>query len=204
MNALLLAPLLLRAGLVPRIIPIVGLIGAPLLLAGSVGILFGVIDQVSAAGFLAAVLIAGWEIALGFWLLLKGSTPRPWIGSMPRRGRSNSSMHTEHVKAANPAYERLLQDYVDYHLALVVVGGFFTLALLAFGVGSWVRFRRAPRASSDAPTSVRRRQFHRGAAAGRRCGGQPEQRPQPTAGLAGAIGTPATSSRPRRVSSHNR
>lgn len=64
---------------------------------------------------------------------------------MPRRGRSNSSMHTEHVKAANPAYERLLQDYVDYHLALVVVGGFFTLALLAFGVGSWVRFRRAPR-----------------------------------------------------------
>ena len=71
-NALLLAPLLLRAGLVPRIIPIVGLIGAPLLLAGSVGILFGVIDQVSAAGFLSAVLIAAWEIALGFWLLLKG------------------------------------------------------------------------------------------------------------------------------------
>jgi hypothetical protein len=71
-NALLLAPLLLRAGLVPRIIPIVGLIGAPLLLAGSAGILFGVIDQVSAAGFMAAVLIAAWEIALGFWLLLKG------------------------------------------------------------------------------------------------------------------------------------
>lgn len=71
-NALLLAPLLLRAGLVPRIIPIVGLIGAPLLLAAAVGILFGVIDQVSAAGFLSAVLIAAWEIALGFWLLLKG------------------------------------------------------------------------------------------------------------------------------------
>jgi hypothetical protein len=71
-NALLLAPLLLRAGLVPRIIPIVGLIGAPLLLAAALGTLFGVIDQVSAAGFLAAVLIAAWEIALGFWLLLKG------------------------------------------------------------------------------------------------------------------------------------
>ena len=71
-NALLLAPLLLRAGLVPRIIPIIGLIGAPLLLGAAVGILFGVIDQVSAAGFLSAVLIAAWEIALGFWLLLKG------------------------------------------------------------------------------------------------------------------------------------
>jgi hypothetical protein len=42
-----------------------------LLLAASVGILFAVIDKVSAVGFLA-MLIAGWEIALGFWLVLKG------------------------------------------------------------------------------------------------------------------------------------
>lgn len=63
-------------------------------------------------------------------------------------------MHTEHVKAANPAYERLLQDYVDYHLALVVVGGFFTLALLALRrrlVGAVPA--GAAWASSDAPTS---------------------------------------------------
>jgi hypothetical protein len=71
-NALLLAPLLLRAGLVPRIIPLIGLVGAPMLLAASVGILFGVIEQVSAWGFLAALLIAAWEIALGFWLVIKG------------------------------------------------------------------------------------------------------------------------------------
>jgi hypothetical protein len=71
-NALLLAPLLLRAGLVPRLIPLIGLIGAPLLLAASVGILFGVIEQVSAWGFMAALLIAAWEIALGFWLVIKG------------------------------------------------------------------------------------------------------------------------------------
>lgn len=43
-----------------------------LLLAASVGILFGVIDQVSAVGFLAALLIAGWEIPLGFWLVIQG------------------------------------------------------------------------------------------------------------------------------------
>jgi hypothetical protein len=71
-NALLLAPLLLRAGLVPRLIPLIGLIGAPMLLAASVGILFGVIEQVSVWGFLAALLIAEWEIALGFWLVIKG------------------------------------------------------------------------------------------------------------------------------------
>ena len=71
-NALLLAPLLLRARLVPRIIPVVGLIGAPLLLAAAAGSLFGLIDQVSPAGLLSAVPIAAWEITLGVWLVVKG------------------------------------------------------------------------------------------------------------------------------------
>mgnify|MGYP000172625102 FL=1 len=74
-NALLLAPLLLRAGLVPRALPIIGLVGAPLLLAASVGTLFGIIDQVSPVGFLSALLIAAWEIGLGFWLVIKGFNP---------------------------------------------------------------------------------------------------------------------------------
>ena len=43
-----------------------------LLLAASVGILFAVIDQVSAVGLLSALVSAGWEIALGFWLVIKG------------------------------------------------------------------------------------------------------------------------------------
>ncbi len=74
-NALLLAPLLLRAGLVPRALPLMGLVGAPLLLAASVGTLFGIIDQVSPVGFLSALLIAAWEIGLGFWLVIKGFNP---------------------------------------------------------------------------------------------------------------------------------
>ena len=47
-NALLLGSLMYRSRLVPRIIPIVGLIGAPLLLASVLLQLFGVIDNVSA------------------------------------------------------------------------------------------------------------------------------------------------------------
>ena len=74
-NALLLAPLLLRAGLVPRALPLMGLVGAPLLLVASVGTLFGIIDQVSSVGFLSALLIAAWEIGLGFWLVIKGFNP---------------------------------------------------------------------------------------------------------------------------------
>lgn len=49
------------------------------------------------------------------------------------------------MQASNPAYERLVQDYTDYHLALVVVGSVFTLALLSLGVFSMLRLRRAPR-----------------------------------------------------------
>lgn len=71
-NALLLAPLLLASRLVPRIIPAIGLVGAGLLLAAAVGSLFGVVDQVSPIGFLSAVPIATWEIALGCYLVIKG------------------------------------------------------------------------------------------------------------------------------------
>ena len=54
-------------------------------------------------------------------------------------------MRTEIVKATNPAYERLLQDYTEFHMALVVVGGLFMLALLGFGGFTWARSRQAPR-----------------------------------------------------------
>lgn len=49
------------------------------------------------------------------------------------------------LTAGNAAYDSLLQDYVRFHEALVVVGGVFTLALTALGIFAWVRFRRAPR-----------------------------------------------------------
>ena len=51
-NAVLLGTLLYRSRLVPRIIPTVGLIGAPLLFAAFVATVFGGIDQVSATAFL--------------------------------------------------------------------------------------------------------------------------------------------------------
>src|SRR5215207_8965670 len=44
-NALLLGSLLYRSGLVPRIIPLVGLIGAPVLFASDLAVLFGVWTQ---------------------------------------------------------------------------------------------------------------------------------------------------------------
>jgi hypothetical protein len=71
-NALLLGSLLFRSGLVPRWIPTLGLLGAPLLLASSVGVILGGWDQTSTIGALAALPIAVWEFALGLRLTLKG------------------------------------------------------------------------------------------------------------------------------------
>ena len=52
-----------RSRLVPRIIPTVGLIGAPLILASATCTIFGLWDQVSSAGGALALPIAAWEFA---------------------------------------------------------------------------------------------------------------------------------------------
>lgn len=74
-NALLLGWLLYRSRLVPRILPIIGFVGAPLLALSVVATLFGAIDQVSPMAGLAALPIAAWEISLGVWLIAKGFSP---------------------------------------------------------------------------------------------------------------------------------
>jgi hypothetical protein len=75
-NALLLGSLMYRSRLVPRIIPTIGLIGAPLLLASSTGTLFGLHHQVSPTATLLALPVAAWELSLGVWMTVKGfNTP---------------------------------------------------------------------------------------------------------------------------------
>jgi len=71
-SALCLATVLHRTGLVPRIIPAIGLVGAPVLVASSVASLFGAYDQVSVPAMLAALPIATWELSVGCWMLFKG------------------------------------------------------------------------------------------------------------------------------------
>lgn len=76
-NALLLGSLLYRSRLVPRVLPVMGLIGAPLLIAAAVAILFGGIEQISAWTAVATLPVAAWELSLGVWLVAKGFRPSP-------------------------------------------------------------------------------------------------------------------------------
>jgi hypothetical protein len=86
-NALLLGTLLYRSRLVPRILPLVGLIGAPLLLASDAAVLFGVWGRISVPSGLLAIPIAVWEFSLGIWLVVKGFRPSP-ITAAPLPGRT--------------------------------------------------------------------------------------------------------------------
>jgi hypothetical protein len=86
LNALLLGSVLYRSGLVPRILPAVGLVGAPLLLASDVAVLFGLHDRVAATAALAALPIAAWELSLGVYLTVKGFRPSAVAALPPAPG----------------------------------------------------------------------------------------------------------------------
>jgi hypothetical protein len=74
-NALCLGYVMYRSGLVPRVLPLMGLVGAPLLLASDILIFFGVIDRVSPFAAVAFIPIAVWELSLGVYLTVKGFKP---------------------------------------------------------------------------------------------------------------------------------
>jgi hypothetical protein len=80
-NGLFLGYIMYKSRLVPRIIPTVGLIGAPLIIISASSTLFGGWDQLSAAGAAFGFPIAAWELSLGLWLTFKGFTSTEWSNS---------------------------------------------------------------------------------------------------------------------------
>jgi hypothetical protein len=71
-NAAMFATLLYRSRLVPRVIPSIGLIGAPMLLASSMLTFFGHNTLTSGWAMLATLPIATWELSIGVYMLTKG------------------------------------------------------------------------------------------------------------------------------------
>jgi len=85
-NALLLGYLMYRSRLVPRVIPVLGLIGAPLLITATIATLFGLNEQVSVWSAIATLPVAVWELSLGVWLVVKGFKPSPITAGMVAAG----------------------------------------------------------------------------------------------------------------------
>ena len=71
-NAMFLATVMYRFRLVPRIIPLMGLVGAPLLVTSGLVTMFGGFAQTSSAALAFALPIAAWEFSLGVYMTVKG------------------------------------------------------------------------------------------------------------------------------------
>jgi hypothetical protein len=76
-NALLLGSLMYRSRLVPRVIPVLGLIGAPLLIIAVFATLLGQHSSLTGLAALPVIPVAAWEFSLGVWLAVKGFKPSP-------------------------------------------------------------------------------------------------------------------------------
>jgi hypothetical protein len=86
---LLLGILLYQSRLVPRVLPLLGLIGVPLLVAGDIAVLFGFVGTSQAA--ITALPIALFEFSLGVWLVVKGFQPAPILSTDLRIAELNAS-----------------------------------------------------------------------------------------------------------------
>ena len=84
-NACLLGYLMYRSGLVPRWMPTLGLIGAPLLFSSSLGTLFGVNDPMSIWTGIATIPIFIWELSIGLYMTFKGFRPTAELLAEPPR-----------------------------------------------------------------------------------------------------------------------
>jgi hypothetical protein len=74
-NDLFLGYLLYRSGLVGRVIPIIGLVGGPLILVSDLATILGVWGQTSGFGPLFGLPVGVFELSVGVYLTVKGFRP---------------------------------------------------------------------------------------------------------------------------------
>lgn len=75
LNALCIGSVMYRSRMLPRWIPTLGLVGAPLLLISATATLFGAWDQISGPATLFVLPIAIWEFSFGAYMVIKGLKP---------------------------------------------------------------------------------------------------------------------------------
>ena len=83
-NTVMLAFLMFRSGLVPRVIAVIGLVGGPVIFVSGVAVLFGLYSQTSALGAVTAVPVFAWEMSLAVYMVVKGFRPVPVLAARTR------------------------------------------------------------------------------------------------------------------------
>ena len=91
-NALMLGTALYRARLVPRAIPALGIVGAPILITYVIGTILGVTGPGTLFQGIAVLPFFIWELVLGLWLTFKGFNEHSRIGLAERARLENESV----------------------------------------------------------------------------------------------------------------
>jgi hypothetical protein len=74
-NTVLMAYIMYRSRLVPRFIPVLGLVGGPLVFAYSTARMFGVSEQIPTWAAIGVIPIFTWEVSLALYLITRGFKP---------------------------------------------------------------------------------------------------------------------------------
>jgi hypothetical protein len=74
-NSFMLAYLMYRSELVPRLIAILGLVGGPLVSLAATLVLVGILKQYSSIQTIAALPVFLWEVSVATWMIAKGFNP---------------------------------------------------------------------------------------------------------------------------------
>src|SRR6202043_1940747 len=83
-NDLLLGFLLYQSRLVPRVLSLIGIVGGPILLAGYIAVMFGLLGQHAPLATFSSIPVALFEFSLGVYLIVKGFKPSPIFSSDTR------------------------------------------------------------------------------------------------------------------------
>ena len=90
-NALMLGTALYRARLVPRAIPALGIIGAPILIGWVIGTILGLTGPGTIFQGIAVLPFFIWELVLGLWLTFKGFDEHSRLGREERARRIDAN-----------------------------------------------------------------------------------------------------------------
>jgi Domain of unknown function (DUF4386) len=90
-NALMLGTALYRARLVPRAIPALGIVGAPILISYVIGNILGLTGPGTLFQLIAVMPFFIWELVLGLWLTFKGFDENSQIALAERARREIQS-----------------------------------------------------------------------------------------------------------------
>ena len=90
-NALMLGTALYKARLVPRAIPALGIVGAPILITWVIGTILGLTGPGTLFHVIAVMPFFVWELALGLWLTFKGFNEDSPIALAERAERAQSA-----------------------------------------------------------------------------------------------------------------